>query len=140
MQRHPSNHYKGPYSRKIPFDKGKMIFVSFNTRGVRGAPKKLTLKIILLGLKPNIILIQETMGSGEKDRETFSPCLNNWSLRKIDVSSLSGGLLIGWSPNFQALSSSVIHSTISIKLQHKNNILTFSVVNIYGPYSDRTYF
>jgi hypothetical protein len=78
--------------------------------------------------------------SGDKARETFIPWLRNWSFSTIDASGLLGGLLTGWSPNFQDLSSSVIHSTISIKLQHKNNNLTFSVVNIYGPYSDRTSF
>jgi exonuclease III len=38
------------------------------------------------------------------------------------------------------LSSSVARSAISIKLQHKNNNFSFSVVNIYGPYADRTSF
>jgi hypothetical protein len=51
--------------------------------------------------KADIILIQETMCSGEKAREIFSPWLRNWSFNTIDASGLSGGLLTGWSPNFQ---------------------------------------
>jgi hypothetical protein len=85
-------------------------------------------------------MIQETMCSCDKAREIFSPWLRNWSFNTIDASSLSGGLLTRWSPNFQALSSSVVCSTILVNLKHKNSDLAFLVVNIYGPYSDRTSF
>ena len=45
-----------------------------------------------------------------------------------------------WIPNFQDFSSYVVHSSISVKLKHMNSDLAFSVVNIYGPYFDRTSF
>jgi ABC-type uncharacterized transport system YnjBCD ATPase subunit len=102
-----------------------MIFLSFNVRGVGGAPKKLALKRMFLSLKPDIIMIQETMCPSDKAREIFSPWLRNWSFSTIDASGLSTGLLTGWSPNFQALSSSVVLSSISVKLKHKNSDLAF---------------
>jgi len=76
-----------------------MIFLSFKSRGVGGAPKKLALKRMFLSLNPDIIMIQETMCLDDKARENFSPWLRNWSFNTIDASGLSGGLLTEWSPN-----------------------------------------
>jgi hypothetical protein len=95
---------------------------------------------MFLSLNSDVIMIQETMCSGKRAREIFSPWLRNWSFNTIDAIGLSGGLLIGWSPNFQALSSSVVRTSISVNLKHKNSDLAFTVVNIYGPYSDRASF
>jgi exonuclease III len=117
-----------------------MKILSFNIRGLGGAPKKLALKRLLLNLKPNILLIQEIMCSGESARETFRQWLKNWSFCTIDVNGMSGGLLSGWSQDFQALTLFSVCSSILVKLKHKNNDLAFSVVNIYGLYSDRAPF
>jgi hypothetical protein len=76
----------------------------------------------------------------DKAGEISSPWLRNWSFSTIDASVLSKVLLSGWNPNFQGLSPSDVCSKILVKLKHKNNDLAFSVVNIYGPYFDRTSF
>jgi hypothetical protein len=109
-----------------------MIFLSFNAVWGRGCPKEAIPqkndpqpKIRHHPHPRDNVLWRES-------QRNLHPLAWNWSFITIDASGLSGGLLTGWSPNFQALSSSVARSTISIKLQHKNNNLTFSVVNIYG--------
>jgi hypothetical protein len=53
---------------------------------------------------------------------------------------MCGGLISGWSQDFQALSSFSVRSSISVKLKHKNSDLAFFIVNIYGLYSDRAPF
>jgi hypothetical protein len=85
----PKKPSQGPLDQGNPFIKGKMIFLSFNTRRVGGAPKKLALKILFLSLKLDIILIQEIMCSSDKAREIFTPWLRNWSFITIKASGLS---------------------------------------------------
>jgi hypothetical protein len=85
-------------------------------------------------------MIQETMCSGVHARDLFCKWLKNWSFNTIDVDGLSGGLISGWSPDFQALSSSSVRNSISISLKHKKSDFVFFVVNIYGSYSDHISF
>jgi hypothetical protein len=54
-----------------------MIILSFNARGIGGPQEKLSLKMLLLILNPNLILIQEMMCPGEKATEIFSSWLKN---------------------------------------------------------------
>jgi hypothetical protein len=61
---------------------------------------------MIRSLKPDIILLQETMCLSEKARETLESWLKNWSFCAIDIEGMSGGLITGWSPNFKASSSS----------------------------------
>jgi hypothetical protein len=49
-----------------------MIVISLNVRGVGGAPKFLALKRLFDLVKPDIVMIQETMVDGNKAREVFS--------------------------------------------------------------------
>jgi exonuclease III len=117
-----------------------MIFLSFNARGIGGPQKKLSLKRLLLSLKPDILFLQETMCSGEDAIKIVSQWLKNWSFSAVDAEGLSGGLLSGWSSDFKALSSSSALSSISVKLKHKDYDFSFTAINIYGPYSDRVQF
>jgi hypothetical protein len=77
------------------------------------------------------------MCKGEEAIKNVSPWLKNWAFSAVDAKGMSGGLLTGWSLTFKALSSSSTHSTISVNLKHKYVDFAFSVINIYGPYSER---
>jgi exonuclease III len=89
---------------------------------------------MLLSLKPDVILIQEMMCSGEKAKEMFVPWIKNWSFCSINIKGHLGVLIIGWSSDCKALSS---WSIISIKLNIKYINFSFTLVNVYGPYADR---
>jgi exonuclease III len=57
-----------------------------------GAPQKnISLKRMISSLNPDIILIQETMCSSEKSRETFESWLKNWSFYAVDAEGMYGG-------------------------------------------------
>jgi hypothetical protein len=43
-------------------------------------------------------------------------------------------------PQFPGPILLIVRTSISVNLKHKNNDLSFTVVNIYGPYSDRASF
>jgi exonuclease III len=82
-----------------------MIIMSLNVRGVKGAPKIQSLKCLVFDCKPYIILVQETMCSGEKAMESFSPWLKEWSFCTKDTIGFSRDLLTAWSPNFKKVSA-----------------------------------
>jgi exonuclease III len=66
-----------------------MILLYFNVRGVGGPQKKLALKRLLLSLEPDIIMLQETMCTGEKSMKVVSSWLRNWSFSSVDVEGMS---------------------------------------------------
>jgi hypothetical protein len=88
-------------------------------------------------LNPNIILVQETMCTGENARSTLESWLKNWSFSSIDAEGQTRVLIMRWSTTCKALLSSSFCNAISVKLMVKNVGFSFSVVNIYDPYIDR---
>ena len=75
-----------------------MIVLSFNVRGVGGAPKSLALRRLFDLVKPDLVMIQETMVPGVRAREVFSNFFPNWNFYVVDSKGLSGGLLSAWNP------------------------------------------
>jgi hypothetical protein len=112
-----------------------MIGLSFNARGVRGAPKVITLKISFQAYKLDFIMIQERMCSGEKYSKVFQNFLSDWSFYTIDSLSLSGGLLSAWSPRFKAYFSFVLPSRIVVNIEDQNLNSSIKLINMYGPYA-----
>jgi len=70
-----------------------MIIVSFNIRGLGGAPKSLSLKKLFCNIRIGIVLIQETMCEGVKACDVFLKFLPRWEVSVIDAMGLCGGLL-----------------------------------------------
>jgi hypothetical protein len=117
-----------------------MKILSFNARGVRDAPKTISLKGPILIQKHDIILFQETMCLGVKSRLVMESWLNGWSFYIVDVEGISRRQLIVWSSLWRDLYSSVLSSSISVSLELKYLGTIFKVVNIYGPHLDRVSF
>ena len=68
-----------------------MIILSMNIRGVGGAPKFLALRRMCEIVRPDILLIQETMVSSDKAIDVFSKGVGNWYMSAVDASGLRGG-------------------------------------------------
>lgn len=53
----------------------------------------------LVGIdKPSIVLIQESMGAGDKTIGLLNLCLNNWEILVLDTNGMPRrGIVIGWS-------------------------------------------
>jgi exonuclease III len=62
-----------------------MIIISFNVRGIGGPQKTISLKRMILSLKPDIIMLQEKMCTGENVRDIVEPWLRNWSFNVVDA-------------------------------------------------------
>ena len=75
-----------------------MIILSMNIRGVGGAQKLLALHRVCENVRPDILLIQETMVSSEKVIEVFSKVVGSWHMSAVDAIGLSGGLMSAWNP------------------------------------------
>jgi hypothetical protein len=106
-------------ARKFPKRVPSMKILSFNARGVGGAWKKNPLKRLVQSLSPDVILIQETMVDGLRERSFFETWLNSWSFCTLDADGQSRGLLTSWSHSFNALSVSSLNSSIFVQLEEQ---------------------
>jgi len=67
--------------------------------------------------------------------------LASWSFVGIDAKGRFGGLVIGWNPqSFRAINTWALNSCVGVDFLVEGLGLEFRVLNVYGPYSDRTYF
>jgi hypothetical protein len=117
-----------------------MIVVTLNMRGVGGSSKYLALKRFLDLVKPDVLLIQETMVGVEKSRDLFGKLLPHWFFYGVDCTSLSGGLLSAWNPRKIIFSTYLILAGILLEGRIKDLDRVLKVINYYGPYSDREAF
>jgi exonuclease III len=117
-----------------------MIVISLNVRGVGGAPKSLALKRLFDLVKPDIVMIQETMVDGNKAREVFSKKkMYGIYVRWIQKVCLGGYCLHGIpkKANFNAFFTPAgILLEGFVKQINKN----LKLVNCYGSYADRQSF
>jgi hypothetical protein len=70
--------------------------VSLNLRGVGGAHKQLSLKILVDVYNIDVVFLQETMCSNEKVIDFLSKVLKDWTFCTLDVVGMSRGFVTGW--------------------------------------------
>ena len=76
-----------------------MHIVSLNIHGFGGLAKQRTLRSLFRSLKPNMILVQETLCSTYLAIWYFSKLMSGWEFCALDASGLSSGILTGWNPH-----------------------------------------
>ena len=67
-----------------------MLILSLNVRGLGGKTKTLSLRSLFSSLKPDFILLQETMCSAHPALFAFSKLLPSWEFCAIDAIGFSG--------------------------------------------------
>lgn len=73
-----------------------MIILSYNCRGLASPHKKSLVKRMISLLGPQIIFLQETMGSRDVVKGTLESWLPRWSFEAVDaVGRLGGWPLVG---------------------------------------------
>ena len=115
-----------------------MKILSMNIRGFWGLAKHKSLGRLFSDLRPDMILLQETMCCFSQALYLFSKLKPGWEFCASDASGLSSGLLTGWDPHLvrcKAFSSLV---GIVLKATFKGLAETLTVINCYGPYIQRT--
>jgi exonuclease III len=117
-----------------------MIVATLNVRGVGGYIKYLALKRFIELTKPDVLLLQETMVSATKARETIVKILPNWYSCGVDSTGLSGGLLTVWNPKKVDFNAYLTSAGIMLEGTVKDLDKKLKLINCYGPYLDREVF
>eukprot|EP00253_Pinus_taeda_P033720 PITA_33720 len=118
-----------------------MKCLSFNCRGLASAPKKLALQRLFEAEQPNIILLQETLGSAENVTLSLQALAPRWKFIAVDAIGRSGGLAISYNPRTIRIDASwgglgfMGIDSFSSKLGK-----SLIILNIYGPYHQRETF
>ena len=117
-----------------------MRIISMNIRGFGGPTKQKYLKTLFTNLKPDLILLQETMCDYVTDLGIFAKMRPGWELCALDAHGLLGGLLTCWNPHLTRCKALQSYVGILIKASFKGLDFVFSIMNCYGPYSNRVFF
>lgn len=117
-----------------------MVFLSLNNRGMGGEEKCLSLRRYFDILKPNLIMVQETMLRIIKARDTFTSFLPSWEICTSNSKGFASGLLATWNPDsviFCPYMTCVGILLVGV-VQRWNRVVC--ILNYYGPYGERQYF
>jgi len=117
-----------------------MIVLSLNVRGVGGAPKTLSLKILFDMVKLDLVMIEETMVVVVKAREVFSNFFPTWNFCVVNSKGLSRGLVSAWNPKKANLNSFLTPAGILLEGFVNKINLNFKLLNCYGSYVERQSF
>ena len=112
-----------------------MKILSMNIRGFGGLAKQKSLGVLLSDLRPDMILLQETMYCHAQSLYLFSKLKPRWELYASDASGLFGGLLAGWDPHLVCCKDFSSLASILLKANFKGLAETLTVINCYGPYT-----
>lgn len=117
-----------------------MKILLLNVRGFGGSYKKISLRRLLKRVELDIILFQETMVSGIKVRESLNSILKDWCIYTLYSKGLSRGLCSSWNPLKTLFNTYQSSARIVLEGKVQGWIQMVTVVNCYGPYSNRKYF
>ena len=116
-----------------------MKLLSLNCKGLASTRKKLALKRMMEVLSPEVILLQETMGPEMEVEILLSSLLPLYSFTTQSAIGHSRGLSIGWKKSsIQCTNSWGSSFGIGAQLCWEDTNATLTIVNIYGPYSNRS--
>jgi hypothetical protein len=117
-----------------------MILFSLNIRGVGGPHKMPSLRRLLDINKLDIIFLQETLVDEEKARKFIFSLCPSWMVCSLSSVGKSGGLLVAWNPYIFDLEEFMCVGGILLTGYHLPNNKKLSLINSYGPCSERRAF
>ena len=111
-----------------------------NIHGFGGLTKQKALRTLFSTLKPDMILLQETMCDHVSAFSLFAKLRSGWESCALDAHGISGGLLTGWNPHLTRCKAYHSFVGILIKARFKGLDFVYYILNCYGPYSNRAFF
>ena len=117
-----------------------MKILTLNVRDLGGLAKHKSLQNLLVSLSPDLILLQETMTNSHPALLAFSKLRPGWEYCALSSSGLSGGLLATWNPLCFKIKAFRTVSGILLKAHVRGSSLNLSLLNCYGPYTNRETF
>ena len=112
-----------------------MKILSMNIRGFGGLAKQKSLGRLPSDLRPNMILLQETMCCYSQALYLFSKLKPGWEFCASDAMGISGSLLARWDPHLVQCKAFSSLDGIILKPSFKGLADTFTVINCYGTYT-----
>ena len=113
-----------------------MLILSYNVRGLGGAPKLAALSRILDLKRPKVVALQETMTEGGRAKDTLKTHLRDWEMKTLDAEGHSRGLLTTWSPAIVCHNKNKFKDAIGTELEDLETGLIFYFLNLYAPFYD----
>ena len=113
-----------------------LLLISYNMRGLGGAPKVAALSRILDLRKPKVLALQETMMEGGRAIDTLKTHLRDWEMETLDAEGHSGGLVIAWNPLIVCHNRKKFKDAIGTELEDLETGLIFYFLNLYAPFYD----
>jgi hypothetical protein len=117
-----------------------MNFFSINIRGVGGAPKLASLKLLLESVSRDILLVHETMLLDKIIWETFAQLLPHWIFYAMNANGQSRGILVACNPLVANFSCFSTHDGIFMEGLVRGHCQPISVIDCYAPFSTRVDF
>ena len=118
-----------------------MKIPSLNYRGLASTQKKLALKRMIQVQKPNIILLQETLGTEEEVSRVLSSISSSFTFLAQSAKGHLGGLAIVWNPTMLCCENSWGASFgMGMEIFEAEANLHLNLINIYGPYNGQVDF
>jgi hypothetical protein len=114
-----------------------MILLTLNIRGVGGSLKTASFRRLLNKTSPHIIFLQETMVTGLKARSFLNQFHLNWLTTYVDSIGNSGGLAVSWDPSVFELIPHLCSGGILLTGTSLWNNQQISLLNTYGPCTER---
>jgi hypothetical protein len=117
-----------------------MILLSINIRGVGGTLKDASMHRLLDRTNPDIIFLQETLVDEKKARLFMNAFRPTWLVCAVSLVGKSGGLLVTWDPFKFDLVPYLSCGGILLTGTCCENKRQLSLLNVYGPCSDKISF
>ena len=139
--RKTKNSHWGTESGACPRWGPRMKIFSINYRGLANTRKKLSLKRILSIQTPEVILLQETMGSELEVENLLTSITPHYTFTAQSARGHLGLLALGWKKYCIRCTNTWGSSFgLGAQLCWEEININLTVINIYGPYSNRSYF
>ena len=111
-----------------------MKIMSFNCRGLANPSKKSSLRHLIGFNRPDVVLLQETLGLNEDVSCILESLLLGWMFVVVDVHGKSGGLALGWNlKSCRCENMLSFYSSIGLELYNAHLGKVLTILNIYGP-------
>ena len=118
-----------------------MKFLSLDYRGLASTQKKLAFKRMLSVHKPDVVLLQETLGLEVDVTVLLSSISPLYTFIAQSGRGHTGGIAIRWNQStIRCTNSWGSPSGLGVHISWVAENLNLNIVNIYGPYNDRVEF
>jgi len=113
-----------------------MLVLSLNVRGIRGTLKVASVLCLLDHIRPDIILLQETLVNEQKARGFIHYFRPSWLTSAISLAGTSGGILVAWDPALFSLDSYLTMGGLLFSGKYLAHNREIAFLNVYGPCKD----